>query len=130
MFELPVTIKQVDLSPEYLHVHHTKCLLFLEQARLEFLRSIGFSCESLIKRELFPVIVSINVRYLREVVLGDYKVSCEDCQVDGRSLFIKQVMRSSKGKVAVEAMVESMLLNGKTKRAVVPESEFIRAFSK
>jgi acyl-CoA thioesterase FadM len=130
MFELEVEVTSSDLDPTYHHLHHARALLYLEQARLAFLKAIGFSAEKLIETDLFPVITAIDIRYLREIMAGTYKATCEECKVDGRTLKIAQRVLNPKGKSCIEAKVDSMLLQGKARRGVAPPPEFIEAFER
>ena len=121
------TVTKTELNAEYGHVHHAHILLFMEQARLSFLREIGFSAEKLMLSGIYPVIAAINIEYLREIVLGDYVVTCEDCKIEGRSIFIQQRIINEKGRIAVDSKVESMLFDKNVGRAVRPSPEFAKA---
>ncbi len=128
-FSLRVSVPAEDLDPLYKHLHHTKALLLLERARLTFLEKIGFSSQTLIAKDLFPVIARIDVRYRREIGAGEFLVTCEECHVERVLLRIKQRILDSEGRVLVQATVDSVLMSGKSKSAVVPGDDFVRAFN-
>jgi len=128
MYSILHTVKVDDLDPLYRHIHHAESLKLLEKARLSLLSAVGYSAESLIERGLFPVIASIDVRYLREVTAGTFTVTCERFAVKNRSLLIFQKLVNDKGKSAVQATVTSMLFSKQTGRAVAPEPQFAKLF--
>ena len=128
MFFEEYDIISSDLDPTYGHLHHAKSLLFLERARLSFLNKIGYSAERLIAEDLFAVISSISINYLREVKNGKIRVTCEELKIKNRTLIIGQKVVNERGKTAIEATVHSMLLSKKAMRAVTPPQSFIDAF--
>lgn len=127
MFTLTEEITEID--PIYHHLHHADVLKILERARISFVASIGYPVESFIERNQYLVIFEIGVKYLREVRLGQYQVTVEDCSISGKMLKCKQRIINSKGKDAVEATVSIMLLDGNLKRSVLPDSDFINSFT-
>ncbi|MFI3241131.1 MAG: tol-pal system-associated acyl-CoA thioesterase [Alphaproteobacteria bacterium] len=74
-------------------VYYANYLKFLERARTEFLRSIGFAGSSdLYKENPFGFAVrKVNIEYLRPAVLDDLlTVTCEITNVGGASIVCKQ----------------------------------------
>ncbi|NMC64149.1 MAG: acyl-CoA thioesterase, partial [SAR324 cluster bacterium] len=110
------------LQPFYKHLNHAKVLTFLERARTQFLDDIGCPLQTLISEGIFSVVASIEVKYKRELFAGEILVTCENIEVRGKSLFVKQKIFNSRAKIAIEALVEIMFLRAATKRAGnVPE---------
>lgn len=122
MYQYTYIVGENDLQPDYFHVHHARSLLFLEQARVRFMQDIGCPHPSLIAQGIFSVVASLSIRYKRELLAGEIKVTCEDLKIEGRSLVVRQRIFNQKGKEVIDAQVEIMFLRSVTKRAgEVPE---------
>jgi YbgC/YbaW family acyl-CoA thioester hydrolase len=118
-----ITAEQVDAV--YKHVHHADALRLLEQARLDFIASVGFPTEDFIGRNQFLVITKIDVAYKRELFLGDVIVTCERAYAKGKQVVIEQAIYNEKGKLAVTGLVYSALMDGDTKRAIPLPGDFL-----
>jgi YbgC/YbaW family acyl-CoA thioester hydrolase len=129
MYLISHTITAADIEPVYNHVHHAHALTFIERARLAYLDHIGYSTDFLIGKGLYPVISSIQVNYLRELLAGVITISCEEPRIEHRALIIKQQIRNQRNKCCVVAEVTSMLFHKEIGRAVAPDPEFIKAFT-
>jgi len=128
MFEQKYSILDNELDAVYQHVHHATTMLFLERARLDFLKVIGFPNELLIERDMFIVIVNLTVEYLRELKKGVIRVSCENPKIRNKAIFLSQRIHDSRDKLAVEARFQLMFMSGSTRRGIKPEQDFVRAF--
>lgn len=128
MLSLRHSIGDRDLESVYGHVHHAQALFFLERARLELLERIDHSSAALIASDLYPVVYRLEVTYKREIFADAVEVTCESGRIAGKSFFIGQRILNSKGKECLCAEVECKLMQGSTKRAVVPPPGFARAF--
>ncbi len=129
MFECEVVAKEEIADNLYQHIHHADILRMFEQGRCAFLQTIGFSNESFIARGIFPVVASVNIRYLREVRPGTYVVTCEKGRCVGKSLFVHQRLFNKRRKIVADAEVECVLMDGASRRGVTPEAAFERAFT-
>lgn len=127
MYQYIYVVGEEDLQPLYRHVNHARALSYLEWARTEFLKDINCPQEKLIAKGIFSVVVSVNIRYKRELFAGEIKVSCEDMEIRGKSLFVRQKIYNSKGKEAVSALVELMFLMSHNKRAGQVPAEISKA---
>jgi YbgC/YbaW family acyl-CoA thioester hydrolase len=128
MFEIQCDVLPEQVGPPYNHVHHATLIRFFETARVRYLEQIGFPNEGFHAQQLFLVITAIDVKYKREVVPGKITITCENPRIDAKTVVVEQRIINSKGKVAVEAVVESQFLSGVTKRAVKPPEDFARLF--
>jgi len=128
MFELKVTVSEGDCEPHYNHVNHAHALTFLEKARLSFLEDMGFPNKGFMEKGLFFVIFAIEVRYKREILEGEIVVTCDEGWIEDRSVFVRQRIINDKGKVCLEATVESKFMSGESKRSVPPPADFAAAF--
>ena len=129
MFELSFSVPTEDITPVYRHVHHAQCLRYLETARLRFLESIGFPSEAFIAQGLFLVIVNLSITYKRELFQEPLIITCENFRSRGRELLMDQRIFKERRKVAVEAVVSSMFMDGTTKRAVSIPQNFATSIS-
>jgi YbgC/YbaW family acyl-CoA thioester hydrolase len=127
IYELNFEITDSDIQAPYNHVHHANSLNFLEKTRLSLIASKGFHENTFFEKNLFLVIASINVNYKREIKKGNIRVTCDQIIFDNKKIIIKQSIFNEQEKLAIEAEVVSMIMSGKTKRAVLPDQEFIDA---
>lgn len=127
-FEITLEIDDSWIEPVYEHVHHGRSLSLLERGRIELLKSIGTPNDELLAKGLALVIVRINVAYKREIVKGAVTVSCTAGALDGRSIILTQQIRNSRGKVAIDATVESMFMSSETRRGLEIPVEFRARF--
>jgi len=129
MFEIEYLVEEKDLEAVYLHVNHAHALTLLEEARLKFLEKIGHPSPKLIAQDIFPVISRIDVSYKREILAGKVKISCEAGRIDHKTMYLNQKIRNQRDKELVVAKVESMFMQGETKRAVPVPEALTRAFN-
>ncbi len=129
LFSLPHVIDASLIESRYRHVHHADALKLLEMARLKLLEHVGYPNDWFMERQLFLVISKISVVYKRELFAGPVTITCDSARLEGKALIIPQRILNDKGKVAVEAMAESMAMNGETKRAVPYPEEFLLRIS-
>jgi acyl-CoA thioesterase FadM len=59
---------------------------------------------------------------------GRVTVTCDDVTVEGKTLIIGQKILNERGKVAVEARIESVFMDMNTRRGMMPPEGFIEAF--
>jgi acyl-CoA thioester hydrolase len=129
MFILNHTVSTDEVVEVYDHVHHATTLRLLERARLAHVESIGYSNDRLLESGVFLVISSLEVRYKRELLLGDeLEVTCENCFHDRKLVRVEQRIIKPRGRVAVEATIDMVCMSGETRRAMAPPEDFIAAF--
>jgi YbgC/YbaW family acyl-CoA thioester hydrolase len=128
MFSIKIELDDDWVAPVYDHVHHGRCFYLLEQARTAYMDRIGFPNDVLVARGQAAVITSVSAQYKREVKRGVITVTCENLSVDGKTLVIGQKILNERGKVAVEARIESVFMDMNTRRGMAPPEGFIEAF--
>ena len=128
MFSIPIEIDDTWITPIYNHVHHGTCFSLFEQARVALIREMGFSYESLLAEGKALVITSVQCQYKREVLKGGVTVTCDQGEIRGRNLILRQRIINSKGKEAVLAVVDSVFMDIQTRRGMEPPPEFSAAF--
>jgi YbgC/YbaW family acyl-CoA thioester hydrolase len=128
MVSITINIDDSWVEPIYEHVHHGKCLSLFEQARCALLDHIGFPNDALLEDGKVLVITSVQAAYKREVKRGKVTVTCDRVDLNGRALVIHQRILNERGKVAVEAVVESVFMDNSTRRGMTPPEDFLTAF--
>lgn len=127
-FSTEVEVTEADLSADYNHVHHAGVIEYLELGRLRLLESRGVPQSMYVARDLFLVVTRLQVQYRGEMTLGTYQVLCFNPEVKSRKVEISQVIATSEGLPLVEAQVEIMFMDGRTRRVVRPPADFVTAF--
>jgi len=130
MVSIEVEIDDGWVEPVYEHVHHGRCFSLFEKARLALLEQIGFPNDALMAEGKVLVITRVEASYKREVKRGRFQVTCDSVAVRDRALVIHQRIINERGKVAVEAVVESMFMDMNTRRGMAPPSDFLQAFER
>ncbi len=128
MVSLTIEVSAELIEPVYEHVHHGRAFFLLEQARLALLESIGMPNQALIRRGQMLVITKVEAAYKREVKGESVTVTCDKAQLKGRGLVIHQRILNHKGKLAVEAVIESVFMDTNTKRGILPPDDFLKAY--
>ncbi len=128
MFSITVDLTDQWVAPLYEHVHHGRCFDLFEQARIELLKAIGFPIEMLLGQGKALVIAKVEAAYKREVKKGLVTGTCEDMTIHGRALLVHQRILNARGKVAVEARIESVFMDMDTRRSRDVPEEFAIAF--
>jgi len=123
MYSTEIVLNEKDLISEYNHVHHAKIVSLLEEGRLSLLSFIKLPLEVLVEQDLFLVITGLKVRFLREIKAGTILVTCEEIKIDSRKIQMSQrIVLAESSKVAVQAEIELMIIDGKSGKAIqIPE---------
>jgi acyl-CoA thioesterase FadM len=129
MFSLEIEVDDSWLSSVYDHVHHGRMLSMFEQARLGLVEAIGFPNDELLRQGKFIVVTRAEVAYKREVKRGRVSVTCDGVKMDGRTFRIRPRIINHRGKVAVEAEVSLMFMDGATRLGVLPPEDFAAALT-
>jgi acyl-CoA thioester hydrolase len=84
-FYIPVEIRYADLDPQW-HVNNTRYLIYIENARLEYLIKLGlFDGESFL--DLQMIIADVHVAYLAPIVLGqNIRVGTRTASIGNKSI--------------------------------------------
>lgn len=128
MFSIKIELGDDWVAPVYDHVHHGRCFYLLEEARVAYMQRIGFPNDVLLARGQAAVITAVSAQYKREVKRGVITVTCENLSVEGKTLIIGQKILNERGKVTVDARIESVFMDMSTRRGIAPPEGFIEAF--
>lgn len=127
-FSTEIEVTDAEIDPQYHHVHHASVVEFLELARLRLLEGKGVPQSGWIEQGLLIVVTRLQVQFRGELHKGRYQVLCFLPEIHSRKIIIGQGIASTDGHLAVEAQVELMFMDAKSRRVVSPPRRFIEAF--
>jgi len=127
MFSIDFNIDQSWIASEYSHVHHGRILSIFEQARGEFVASIGFPNDQLMREGKVLVITAVAAVYKREAKLGMVKVTCDSIDIEGRTIKMHQRILNDRDKVVVEGTFSLMFMDPSTRRGMDLPEDFVQA---
>ncbi len=84
-FYIPVEVRYSDLDPQW-HVNNTRYLVYMEQARLEYLKKLDlFDGQSFL--DLKMIIADVHVSYLAPIELGqNVRVGTRAARIGNKSI--------------------------------------------
>lgn len=84
-FYIPVEVRYSDLDPQW-HVNNTRYLVYMEQARLEYLKQLElFDGQSFLDLKL--IIADVHVAYLAPILLGQHvRVGTRAARIGNKSI--------------------------------------------
>lgn len=127
MFVMRVEIDDTWIAPVYDHVHHGRILSLFERAREGLVAEAGFPNEVALARGHVIVVTNVVVAYKREVRRGLVDVTCDSVEVDGRTFRLGQRIINERQKVAVDAVISLMFMDGTERRGMLPPDDFVQA---
>ena len=103
-FSLPIRVYIEDTDAGGI-VYYVNYLKFMERARTEYMRSLGFDRDFIFSGELMFVVQTADVRYLQPARLDDWlDVTAAIVKIGGASLLLKQSVRR-RGSLLVEGSI-------------------------
>ena len=128
MFSFHFTIPESDYNnPPYNHVHHADIIRYLEKGREEYVAHIGFPLKELHSRGFFPVVSSLDIRYLRELKGGEVLITSKLMSKERRLFLIEQSILNPNSKTAISAVVGLMFINIESRLGVPIPVDFAEA---
>lgn len=128
-FEGQVLWSQIDANQ---HMRHSAYADVAAQARLNMLESAGLSFSKLAEAKIGPVVFREELRYLREVRLGDViKINCEliESRPDASRWSIRHELIRSDGVTAAIVIAEGAWIDTDKRKLTALSPEMIRMFS-
>lgn len=104
-------------------VHHSKYLVFMERARIEWLAHAGLTYRALVDRQLHFIVRGIEINYLKPTKLDELIEVFSSVEHIGKtSLHFKQIVRSQKNPdiIYASAVVKLVCINNDFKPCAVP----------
>ncbi|MGB1800210.1 MAG: tol-pal system-associated acyl-CoA thioesterase [Gammaproteobacteria bacterium] len=113
-------------------VFYANYLRFMERARTEWLRSIGFEHEQLIKQhDLIFAVKSVSIDYKKPAKLDDLlKISSSILNHRGASITFQQQIYNDADELLTQAEVKVACLNATTLKASAMPKELLTELSK
>lgn len=110
-------------------VYHANYLKYMERARTEWLRSIGFSQHKLLEQFLGFVVIDMKISFKQSARLDDVvEVSCHIDQIRGASLHFSQEIRKN-NTLLVSASVKVACVNTKLGKPMAIPSNILIAIN-
>lgn len=110
------------------HMNNATYLALYEEARWEVITSRGYGFQEVQKRRQGPVILEINIKFLREILLREeITITVEMLDYKGKIGRMRQQMLKEDGTVASEALITYGLFDMKERRLIEPTAEWKQA---
>lgn len=117
-------IKETHID-SYGHVNNATYLSLYEEARWELITPRGFGFKEIHKRQQGPVILEVNLKFLREIRLREtITITTEMLQYNGKIGSMLQKMIKEDGSVASEATLVFGLFDMKERKLILPTPEW------
>ena len=125
-YSVLITEKHLDT---FGHVNNATYLELYEEARWDLITAGGWGLSEIKKREIGPVVTSLNIQYKREIKNREEIVieTIFDGFRNSKILTLKQQMVNSDGVVANTMSIEAGLFDLKNRRLLDPTDEWMRA---
>ncbi|CAE80864.1 acyl-CoA thioesterase [Bdellovibrio bacteriovorus] len=122
-----VTIKEHHVD-SLGHMNNATYLALFEEARWEVITSRGYGFKDIQKMKQGPVILEVNLKFQREVLLREtITITLEMLGYKGKIAQMKQQMIKDDGSVASEAVFTFGLFDMKERKLIEPTPEWKRA---
>jgi len=128
-YEGQVLWSQIDANQ---HMRHSAYGDVAAQARLNMLQSVGLKTTVLFNYKIGPVLFREELRYLREIALGDHiKVTCEvaSSRADGSRWAIRHEIFRGDGIKAAVIIAEGAWIGLETRKLAVLPAEISDMFA-
>ncbi|MGE5085849.1 MAG: acyl-CoA thioesterase [Bacillota bacterium] len=120
-------IKETHID-SYGHVNNATYLSLYEEARWEMITSRGFGFREIHKRQQGPVILEVNLKFLKEIRLREtITIMSEMMDYNGKIGRMIQRMIKEDGSVASEAVFVFGLFDIKERKLIMPTPEWLAA---
>lgn len=120
-----VEVRSYELDA-YNHVNNAIYLNYLEYARMEYLRNIGFDYVGLIEEGYMLYVTHIDIHYKYSARLYDkLRIEVTPIKLGKLSGTFRQVVKNSAGLVCVEAEVSWGCVDKTGKPAKLPDKYFV-----
>lgn len=128
-FSVPITVRGYELDING-HLNQAVYVQYAEHARWELLRAAGLPGDKLVAAGIGPVVLEQNIKYFRELHLGDeVTVSCAFEWSGGKVFTIRQQIVKLDGTVSAQVDVVTGILDLKARKLVADPAAALRALS-
>lgn len=127
-FEYEVLIKEMHLD-SFGHVNNAAYVMLYEEARWDFITKNGFGLDYVLKNQIGPVILDLQVRFKRELKNREtIKIISKTVQIiSPKIMVLEQKMVKTDGKVASEASFTVGFFDLKERKLIEANSDWLHA---
>ena len=128
VFEYDVLIREFHLD-SFGHVNNAAYVMLYEEARWDFITKNGYGLDYILKHQIGPVILDLNVRFKRELMNREpIKITSQTIEVlSSKILILEQIMYKQDGKIASEAKFTVGLFDMKERKLTESTPEWLQA---
>lgn len=124
-FSVTITDEHMDM---YGHMNNAAYLKVYESARWNMITPRGFSAPEILERQQGPVVLEVNVRFMREIKKGEViTITTRTENYVGKIGKIKQQMLKEDGTLASEAVFTFGFLDMVARKLILPPPEWLVA---
>lgn len=127
----------IEIIPRYSEtdqmgiIHHANYLIYLEQARLEWLTQLGFSYVKMEEDGVLLPVYNIDIKYKNPIKFGDQiSVLIRLKSVPTTRVIFEYEIRNQQGKICAICDLTLVFTDAKTFRPRKPIPEFLKACQK
>jgi len=108
------------------HVNNAAYLEILEEARWELITARGYGLAEVLKYKKGPVILEINIKFIKEVKLREkIQITFElNVEKNGKIGYGKQNILNEKNEICCEAMITMGFFDLATRKLILPTEEW------
>ena len=127
-FEYEVQIKEMHLD-SFGHVNNAAYVMLYEEARWDFITRNGFGLDYVLKNQIGPVILDLQVRFKRELKNREtIKILSKTVEViSPKIMVLDQKMVNADGKIASEAKFTVGFFDLKERKLIEANSDWLKA---
>lgn len=128
LFEYQVLIREMHLD-SFGHVNNAAYVMLYEEARWDFITKNGCGLDYILKNQVGPVILDLNVRFKRELNNRELITITSKTveQISSKIMVLDQAMINSQGKIASEAKFTVGFFDMKTRKLIDANPEWLKA---
>jgi len=124
-FEVVVRSTDVDMLG---HVNNAKYLEYMEWARFDWIIQAGLTWEELRRRQILPVVASIQINYRKELrMLDKVTILSKPVRIGGKSFVLRQEIYKESGELACDADFTMVMIDAAARKATVLPEDLVAA---
>lgn len=126
-FFYPIMIREGHLDT-FGHMNNATYLQILEEARWEIIAINGYGLQQIQEKQIGPVILEINIRFMKELKVREKVVIETQCTAaDGKISKLTQEIRNENGEVCCRSVFTIAVFNLKTRKIIEPMQDWYDA---
>jgi acyl-CoA thioester hydrolase len=128
IFEYSVVIKESHLD-SFGHMNNAAYVQLYEEARWDFITQNGFGLDVILRNQVGPVLLDLQVRFKREIQNRESIIIQSQARevINSRIMILEQKMIKSDGKVASEAVFTVGFFDMQKRKLIDASAEWLKA---